>query len=57
MPADHPVMPTCRWCTRPAARTIAVDAPQGAPTRMALCERHLAAVEDARASEPGAGGR
>ncbi len=43
---------TCRWCSRPAARTISVDAPQGAPSRMALCERHLGAVAEARAAEP-----
>jgi hypothetical protein len=48
-------MPTCRWCASPAARTIDVDAPQGAPTRMALCHRHLAAVAQARAAEPGRG--
>jgi hypothetical protein len=45
-------MPTCRWCTRPAVRTITVDAPEGAPARMALCVRHLAAVEQARNSAP-----
>jgi hypothetical protein len=50
-------MPTCRWCARPAARTIAVDAPEGAPTRMALCERHLSAIAHARAAEPGAESR
>jgi hypothetical protein len=47
-------MPTCRWCTSPATRTISVDAPAGAPNRMALCDRHLAAVRQARAAEPGA---
>jgi hypothetical protein len=46
-------MSTCRWCANPAARTITVDAPAGAPTNMALCERHLRAVERARKAEPG----
>jgi hypothetical protein len=43
---------SCRWCHRPAARTIAVDAPAGAPARMALCERHIAAVDRARNADP-----
>jgi len=42
---------SCRWCHRPAARTIAVDAPDGVPSRMALCEHHLAAVDRARATD------
>jgi hypothetical protein len=45
---------TCRWCTRPALRTIAVDAPEGAPRRMSLCDRHLIAVQRARSSSPDA---
>jgi hypothetical protein len=43
---------SCRWCQRPASRTIAVDAPEGAPARMALCERHIAAVTQARHADP-----
>jgi hypothetical protein len=46
-------MPICRWCGNPAARTITVDAPAGAPTRMPLCQRHVTAVEQARKAEPG----
>lgn len=53
MADDRPMPPTCRWCANPAARTIAVDAPEGAPDQMALCERHLAAVEQARSGDPG----
>jgi hypothetical protein len=44
----------CRWCSRPAARTIVVDAPLGAPRRMALCERHLMDVHRARSDGPDA---
>ena len=42
----------CRWCSRPAVETITVDAPSGTPARMALCERHLRAVERARREDP-----
>lgn len=43
---------SCRWCSRPAVRTIVVDAPPGAPNRVALCERHLHAINRARAADP-----
>src|SRR2546428_750380 len=43
---------SCRWCQRPASRTIVVDAPDGAPARMALCDRHLTAVARARHDDP-----
>ena len=43
---------SCRWCTRPAQRTIIVEGPDGAPRHAPLCERHLSAVEKARESSP-----
>lgn len=43
---------SCRWCTRPAQRTIAVDAGGDTPQRMALCDHHLLAVQRARSGGP-----
>jgi hypothetical protein len=45
---------TCRWCSRPALRTVTVEGPEGTPRRMSLCDRHLMAVQRARSSHPGA---
>jgi hypothetical protein len=45
---------TCRWCSRPALRTVTVDGPEALPRRMALCDRHLMALQRARSSHPDA---
>jgi hypothetical protein len=47
----------CRWCPRPPLRTVTVEGPEGTPRRMALCDRHLMAVQRARSSHPDAAKR